>query len=321
MKASTPWLLLVSSVSGENKTVRMRIWRGLKASGAAVLRDGVYLLPESKAAREAFRAQADEVAAAGGRAHILRFHSDGDAQQSEYVNLFDRTAEYAKTLAALGEFVNGLDGLDEGEARRRAAALRRDVEALAAIDFFPGPARHQVETGLADAENAINARFAPDEPHAARGKVPRRDRADYRRRVWATRARPWVDRVASAWLIRRFVDPKARFLWLKNAKDCPRSAVGFDFDGAEFTHIGSRVTFEVLAASFGLDGDAALARVGRLVHYLDVGGVPVPEAAGFAAILAGARSAQGDDGKLLAYASGVLDALYTSFRDSAGSEA
>jgi hypothetical protein len=320
MSIATTWLLLVSSVSGENKTVRMRIWRGLKASGAAVLRDGVYLLPESKAAGAAFREQADEVTAAGGRAHILRFASDGDAQQCEYVNLFDRTAEYARTLAALDEFVQGLDRLDEGEARRRAAALRRDVDALAAIDFFPGPARRQVETGLGDAENAINARFAPDEPHAARGKVPRRDRADYRGRTWATRARPWVDRVASAWLIRRFVDPKAKFLWLKNAKDCPRSAVGFDFDGAEFTHIGSRVTFEVLAAGFGLEGDAALARLGRLVHYLDVGGVPVPEAAGFAAILAGARSTQRDDDKLLAYACGVMDALYASFRD-AGAEA
>jgi hypothetical protein len=106
-----------------------------------------------------------------------------------------------------------------------------------------------------------------------------------------------VDRVASAWLIRRFIDPDARFLCLKEPQDCPPEAVGFDFDGAEFTHLGARITFEVLMASFDLDEDRALRRIGALVHYLDVGGIPVPEATGFAAILAGAAGC-GKRGKL-----------------------
>ena len=155
-------------------------------------------------------------------------------------------------------------------------------------------------------------------PLVTAGKMPLPDR--HGRSVWVTRARPKVDRIACPWLIRRFIDPKAKFRWLKKPKDCPKTALGFDFDGAEFTHIGARVTFEVLAASFGLDNDRAITRLGALVHYLDVGGIAVPEAAGFAAIMAGARAQQTDDDKLLQSMSAVLDALYASYSELPGDE-
>ena len=131
--------------------------------------------------------------------------------------------------------------------------------------------------------------------------------------MWATRHRVWVDRVASAWLIRRFIDSDARFLWLPTPQDCPPDAIGFDFDGAAFTHTGHRVTFEVFVASFDLATDPALRRLGVLVHALDVGGVPVPEAAGFEAILTGVRASGADDDQVLAAMMPVLDALYTTF--------
>jgi hypothetical protein len=173
-----------------------------------------------------------------------------------------------------------------------------------------------VEQALADVETAANRRFSPDEPHAVLGTIVRRDRGDFRKRVWATRQRLWVDRVASAWLIRRFIDPGGKFLWLEQPEDCPASAIGFDFDGAQFSHVGARVTFEVLMTSFGLDRDAGLARLGALVHYLDVGGVLVPEAAGFAAIMAGARAQAPDDDALLQAMTTVLDSLYAVYRDA-----
>ncbi|MBS1236756.1 MAG: ChrB, partial [Proteobacteria bacterium] len=125
--------------------------------------------------------------------------------------------------------------------------------------------------------------------------------------------RPWVDRLASAWLIKRFIDPKARIVWLKDPKTCPRRALGFDFDGAVFTHVGARVTFEVLLASFALEDDKGLERLGQLVHYLDVGGVPVPEAAGLETILNGARRQHADDDRLLAEAAKTFDYLYNAF--------
>lgn len=318
MPNPSAWLMLVNSVSGENKTARMRIWRALKASGAAALRDGVYVLPRSDQARAAFAEQAEAVVAAGGSAHILAFDNEDDAQRSALVRMFDRSGDYADLFARLDAFTRRIAKLDEVEARRELASLRRDTAALAAIDFFPGAARHQVESALADSEAALNARFSPDEPHPAKGAIPSRDKARYRGRTWATRQRLWIDRVASAWLIRRFIDPRAKFLWLKKPKDCPKTALGFDFDGAEFTHVGARVTFEVLAASFGLDRDRAIARIGAMVHYLDVGGIAVPEAAGFAAIMTGAREQRPSDDELLRAMGAVLDALYTGYGKADG---
>jgi hypothetical protein len=126
-----------------------------------------------------------------------------------------------------------------------------------------------------------------------------------------------VDRVASAWLIRRFIDPQARFLWLAQPSDCPSEALGFDFDGAAFTHVGERVTFETLLASFSLEDDAALMRLAALVHQLDVGGDSVAEAAGFEAVMAGARERLDDDDALLAEIGTVLDSLYAHFARAA----
>ena len=310
---SRAWLMLVNSVAGENKTARMRIWRALKSSGAGALRDGVYLLPNSDAARTVFEEQAGEVLAAGGSAHILSFDSEDDVRQREFIGLFDRSTDYAAIFGKLDGLKSAMAKLDEVEARRQAAAIRRELASLTAIDFFPGSARNQVENMLTDVEAALSARFSPDEPHAAKGTVPQRDKDRYRARIWATRRHLWIDRVASAWLIRRFIDRKAKFLWLKRPEDCPKTAVGFDFDGAEFTHVGARVTFEVLIATFGLERDRALTRIGALIHYLDIGGIAVPEAAGFAAIMAGARAQQPDDDKLLQSMSAVLDALHAGY--------
>ncbi|MNS90388.1 Chromate resistance exported protein [compost metagenome] len=119
--------------------------------------------------------------------------------------------------------------------------------------------------------------------------------------------------MASAWLIQRFIDPHARFLWLESPADCPDDALGFDFDGATFTHVGERVSFEVLLASFGLESDRGLSRLGTMVHALDIGGISVPEASGFEAMLAGARGRLKDDDALLAEIGTVLDSLYAHF--------
>ncbi|KRG78042.1 chromate resistance protein, partial [Stenotrophomonas acidaminiphila] len=156
---------------------------------------------------------------------------------------------------------------------------------------------------------------APDEPGFVAGTIQRLRTADYQGRLWATRQRPWVDRLASAWLIRRFIDPEARILWLAHPADCPPEALGFDFDGATFSHVGHRVTFEVLAASFGLE-QGPIARVGLLVHYLDVGGAPPPEALGVESVLAGLRDSVADDDQLLERACAVFDGLLASFRSN-----
>jgi hypothetical protein len=310
---STSWLLLVTNLPGHNPTLRMRIWRAMKSAGASLLRDGAYLLPSSDHSRKALEGQAAEIRAAGGAVHLLSFEPESRAQHAEFVSLFDRTTDYAEAIQKLSALIAALTKLDEPEARQRLAAVAREVTTIVARDFFPAESRKQMHGALGDTEAAINARFAPDEPHPAHRKIQRRDRKDYRGRTWATREHLWIDRVASAWLIRRFIDPKAKFLWLKRIKDCPKKAVGFDFDGAEFTHVESKVTFEVLLASFGLEDDVGLARLAGLVHHLDVGGIPIAEGAGFATIMAGARTLQADDDSLLNAMVPVLDSLYAGY--------
>ncbi len=314
MKSQAPaWLLLVTNLPGHNPTLRMRTWRALKGAGAGLLRDGAYLLPSSDLSRTVLEEQAAEIRAAGGLVHLLSFDADSAEQQRALVGLFDRATEYAEAIGRLDKFRGELPRLDEPEARQRLAGIARTVATIVARDFFPAEPRRQMEGALADAEGAINARFAPDEPHAAHHRIRPRHRQDYRAGTWATRERLGIDRVASAWLIRRFIDPKAKFLWLKRPKDCPRRAVGFDFDGAEFTHVDSKVTFEVLLGSFGLELDAGLVRLGALVHHLDVGGIPIAEAPGFATIMAGARTLQQDDDALLKAITPVLDSLYAGY--------
>jgi hypothetical protein len=227
--------------------------------------------------------------------------------------LFDRSEDYAAVLTALAQVRATLAETTEAQARRQLQQVRREYDALSAIDYFPGPAQAQCVQAMAEAEAAVTRHFAPDEPLPLHAGIRQLDRTAYRGKRWATRQRLWVDRVASAWLIRRFIDPDARFLWLTTPQACPADAIGFDFDGAAFTHTDHRVTFEVLVASFGLSTDAALTRLGLLVHALDVGGVPVPEAAGFEAILTGVRVACTDDDQILSAMLPVLDAFYTAF--------
>jgi hypothetical protein len=289
------WLLLILSLPADNPTARMRIWRGLKASGAATLRDGVYLLPDDAACCNTFDAVAEEVAAAGGCAQVLSASPRGD---------------YRALQAEAGTLAAGLAASSATEARRQVRKLRRRFAQLAAVDFFPGETQHHADTALNELEAALSAALSPDEPRAAAGDIPRLQVAAYRGRLWATRHRPWVDRLASAWLIRRFIDPEARFLWLESPADCPTDALGFDFDGAAFTHVGERVTFETLLASFGLEADPALTHIGRIVHCLDVGGLPPPEAAGVELLLAGLRARIDNDDALLDAASQTFDTLH-----------
>ena len=142
------------------------------------------------------------------------------------------------------------------------------------------------------------------------------DSADYQGKTWATRARPWVDRLATAWLVQRFVDKAPRFVWLANSKKCPESALGYDFDGATFTHVGERVTFEVVAASFGLDKDPLIVRLGQLVHFIDVGGIAVDEASGLELLVRGLQAQHADDAALLAAALPLFDTLFEALRSA-----
>ncbi|HEY6131656.1 MAG TPA: chromate resistance protein ChrB domain-containing protein, partial [Halioglobus sp.] len=242
----TYWLALITSLPTENATVRMRAWRALKASGAVVLRDGVYLMPERATCRAVLDTIAVDVRDGGGIAHVLRLEEPHNAN---FVSLFDRSEGYAALLSDVAQTHDALSSDTVQDTLKQARALRKGFSGLVETDFFPGESQHQAEMALRELELACARTLAPDEPHAIEGVIAGLNSADYQGRTWATRQRPWVDRLASAWLIRRFIDPQARFLWLEAPGHCPPDALGFDFDGATFSHVGSRVTFEVLLVS------------------------------------------------------------------------
>lgn len=305
------WVIIVLTLPTQNATARMRIWRGLKGMGCAALRDGAWLLPETPATRQGLEALADETRTAGGTAWVLRLDAEDD-QMAAFRGMFDRSAEYAELLADLTRF----DPLAEdiATANKTLKALRRRYETLAEQDYFPGAGKLDTEARLLTLETTLTSRLSPNEPHFQDGRPERLLLDAFQKQVWATRQDLWVDRLASAWLIRRFIDRRARFVWLEHVKDCPANALGFDFDGARFTHIGHRVTFETLLASFGLENDAALTRIGAIVHALDVGG-EAPEAAGFETLLKGLKARVRDDDALLKQGGQMLDDLYAVFNN------
>ncbi len=309
------WLELVTSLPTENATERMRVWRALRAIGAGVLRDGVYVLPERPDLQEVLAALATEITEAGGSAHVLRVEARDEAQAEALRALFDRTKDYAALVDEIGRARKRFTRRDPAAVRRQSRTVRRQFDAIIATDFFPGATKAQAEAALLELEAAAMEILSPGEPHGQRGPIPQLDRRQYRRRVWATRKTPWVDRLACAWLIKRHIDRAATFAWLESPADLPTHAVGFDFDGAPFTHVESRVTFEVFLKSFDLEGNDALRRLGDLVHYLDVGGIPVADAAGVATALTGAKQQSRDDDQLLKQALALFDWLYAAYTD------
>ena len=311
------WTLLITTLPTQPNAVRLRVWRTLKQLGCASLRDGAYLLPEAQA--PALEALATQVREHGGSASVLALAARSPAQQQELLDRFDRSAAYAAWRDSLLTLQNELLGLDEAAARKRQRAVADELLELQRTDHVPGPASAQAPQELEQLRQAVKARFSPGEPRSGPAvTIARLKLDDYKGRRWATRQRPGMDRMACAWLIRRFIDPAAQWVWLKPAADggvrTPRGAVGFDFDGARFTHVGARVSFEVLAASFGLDADPALSRIGLAVRFLDAGGIPVPEAEGLGAVLSGLQAVHPNDDQLVAAAGAVFDALYASPR-------
>ena len=304
---------LVLSLPARNSTVRMRVWRALKDTGCGVLRDGVYLLPAGAAGGTVLAEMESEIRSADGFAMTVELKLGTAGQAADVRKLFDRSIEYGTLVRKISAAKAALPRLGARKAQTALRRLERAFEKLSEIDFYPAQAKLQAADALAALKRSFQEAYSSAEPRPSRKRLRRLDKARYQKRLWATRKDPWVDRLASAWLIKRFIDRDARFAWIARPRERPKKAVGFDFDGAEFSHAGNRVTFEVLLASFGLDSDPALAPIGAAVHFLDVGGIPVADAKGLETLLMGARERAQDDDALLAEAMRVLDLFYSAY--------
>ena len=308
------WSLLLVTLPTQPNAVRLRIWRALKALGCAALRDGAYVLPAHETA--ALEALAVEVRDNGGQASVLSLSPRDELQKQEVLAQFDRSEAYSAWNESVKTSFAIYQTLPEADARKRLRVTADALNAIKQIDYYPGSTATDADAMLLLLRQAFDARFSKGEPHAVQTKIARLDAAKFQGKRWATRARPWVDRMACAWLIARFIDAEARFVWLQDPSKAPKGVLGFDYDGARFSHIGTqgheRVTFEVLMQSFGLDTDTQLTSIAQVVHYLDAGGIPVAQAAGLEAILGGLRAMHPDDDALINATGAVFDALYAN---------
>lgn len=303
------WLLLVTHLPRADAALRMRLWRRLKAAGCLLLRDGVYALPDTPRCREILGQARLSLPRAAGDAYLFAHAMDPDSHD-RLLAAFDRREAYGQLRRDAGKLRLALPRQPVARTRRVLSRLQRELAAVTATDFLPAGGDSGLEELLQQLALELEDRAGAREPRAQQQELLRRRRNSYRGRTWATRRNVWVDRVASAWLIRRFIDPAARFLWLADPRTCPGEAVGFDFQGAEFSHAGDLVTFQVLVWSFGLEKDRGLSGLGEVIRFLDVGGVPAPEAAGLLAIIEGAQSASRGDDDLLQRVTPALDALH-----------
>lgn len=248
------WLLLAFELPTKRASRRVEIWRKLRRYGALPLRNAGYLLPNRPDCLERLQWLATAIRTYDGAASVLEVHRIDDLTRPQLVEMFNRArdADYAE----VARLVKG----SSTDAQR--TRLRRRLQDLAAIDYFDSPMRGRAEALLDSLERA--GRRAP--PTSSERTM----KSDYRNRTWITRPRPGIDRAASAWLIRRFIDPKARFVFADDASRHPR-AVPFDMFGGEgFGHRGDDCTIETLVKSFRIRDRKAIA-VARAVHDADLG--------------------------------------------------
>lgn len=322
--AARRWLLFVHQLPSTPSNLRVRTWRRLQQLGALPVKQAVYVLPDTPNAREDFEWLKTEIKAAGGDASVFAADSVDSWSDDALVEEFRRSRQDA--YGALAREVERILGRLMAARRprgTRAPAARRLLEvfrerstAIEHVDFFGSAGRDRVTTLLKQLEEK-----ASDPPRPA--GPPRTERAegqDYTNRVWVTRPRPGVDRMASAWLIKRFVDPQARFAFAADRESVSQGAIPFDMFGVDFSHQGEGCTFETLCAFFAIH-EPAVARIAGIVHDLDLkdGRFAAQEAPTVGTLIEGMQLSVSDDDVLLAQGMALFESLYRAFEQSARS--
>ena len=305
------WLMLVHQLPASPSNLRVRTWRRLQELGAVALKQSVYVLPDSAEAREDFEWLKVEIQGSGGEASVFLADAVDAAADNELIEEFRRSrqAAYAELAAEVQRAQR-----TASPKTRKAPAGRRDqlsryrqrLAAIEKIDFFGAAGRDRVLALLSTSDSAGGG--APASANASESSE------QYKNRLWVTRPLPGVDRMGSAWLIRRFIDPAARFDFCADAQTVPAGGVSFDMFGGEFTHRGQHCTFETLCAQFAIT-DPAVLRLAQVVHDIDLkdGFFGAPEAPTVGVTIEGLQLACADDHALLEQGIGLFEALYRSF--------
>lgn len=315
------WLLFFSSLPSRPVSKRMKVWRKLMQEGALHFKGAVYLLPWAEKREEMLTLLVSEIIAMGGNAAFVKVPQIETMNTEAVVALFNADRSHAYELAGkglhaleqkLGSMQKGGKVITPEQLLTEFRKIEKTIKDIAAIDFFgseQGAAYAQRLHGLAGQLDEASHGKAPTATISLEPKNP----AEYRNRIWATRCRPFADRMASAWLIRRFIDPQARFVFLADEQTASPGSVLFDMNGADFTHHGDRCTFEVLIKSFALK-QRPLKKIAEIVHELDMkdGRYKAPEASGIEELLTGIRKTAKSDAVSLEKGMAVFEMLYAS---------
>lgn len=307
------WLILVHQLPARPSNLRVRVWRRLQQIGAVVLRNSLYVLPSTDETREDFNWVREEIITSGGEVSVLEGSAVDGYTNAELVQQFRaaRNEDY-RTLAADARrtskrFARASPRTRRGPLDRDLRRLRERLAAVTARDYFGAPGRGDAEQAIAGIEAMRNG-SVPD------AHLPALERRDFKGMTWLTRPRPGIDRMASAWLVRRFIAPDARFAFAAAGGSPRPRQVLFDMPDVEFGHHGHHCTFETLLHRFRID-DAGVVALSRVVHDLDLkeSRYAMPECAAVARVVDGLRATYSDDRELLEQAIVVMEALYRSF--------
>ncbi|MFY9620688.1 MAG: chromate resistance protein ChrB domain-containing protein [Pyrinomonadaceae bacterium] len=317
------WILLIHQLPPRPTNLRVRIWRKLQKLGAVAIKNSVYVLPANDKTNEDFQWLKQEIEAAGGEAAVFRAGSVEGTTDKEIIDAFRkaRDEEFAEIAAGL----DGLSGsvreqargkhLSAGRLSSHEAELDRlhgELERVIANDFFEAKGRPAALNAYQRCQKVIRSSQTP--VVKARPSSQRRDAlavSDYQNRRWMTRRNIHIDRLASAWLIKQFIDKRPRFYFVAEGETV-ENAIPFDMFGAEFTHQGEDCTFETLIKRFGLSDTRGLSELAQIVHDIDLKDDKFQrlEAAGLNAIINGLSESLRDDRKLLQQAGAIFDGLF-----------
>ena len=319
MRREPRWLLLLHQIPKKPDYLRVKVWRRLQRLGAVSIKNAVYALPRSEERNEDLQWVMREIVAGGGEATLVEANLVQGLRDDEVEALFnkardDEYEELAEQIRQAGKLLPKRGKLNDDARRkidRELERLRRRLDEIAAIDFFHASSRETASGLLEELRNKLAA-----EPAVAVEGAPQ----TYRGRTWVTRKGIHVDRMASAWLIRRFIDPAAKFKWVAPKGYVPADGeLRFDMYEAEFTHVGNLCSFEVLMQRTG-HKDRALQAIAEIVHDIDIKDERYEraETAGVASLVAGIALTSADDDERLARASAAFDQLYEVFSRKRG---
>jgi hypothetical protein len=296
-----PWILLLYSLPAHRSTERVAVWRRFKKVGALQLTTSTYLLPDERVHYEHFQWLTKRIRDSGGEVTLVRVREIEGLPNQKLVQMFNnaRDKEYAvvsKSLLALEHRKK-----THADIPQRWERMTRQFRAIRAIDFFNSSRGQDIEMRLRKI----------DEKRRSKGALPKIDPNNYRGRTWLTRPQPEIDRVGSAWLIRKFIDREAQFAFASKASAQPDS-VSFDMLDAEFTHVGDNCTFETLTKRFAIR-DKAVQKIGEMIHDADLEDDKFHrvECVGIDRILKGCAKQDLPDEEILRRGFECFDALYS----------